>query len=331
MSIVPRTHLPLVICALIPTESGFSQALANLGCVPLALADRHNVGRTGNVTVLPIAHDQIEESVVLSADAVVLVLDGNLGLSPAVIDVWRTLSDWDIPRQIAVLNAVTGRADFDEVVAICERVLEDGLVVRYLPLESDDSSGVDGIYDILTSELHVRTENGPAVRSADPEHVALTAEKREILIADIAHAAMTDEQLESLVGGMPISIPAVEQAWESAGLVSVIPIDDNIAAHVLNIWYSHVEARWLPIVHGDEQTLSVDEVSIQLGIGIGKGVARMWNTDPSVLIERQRGKQSATTSDECLVGGGLLFAKEVRVGDVLRPAQTQFLLTEPRF
>lgn len=331
MSIVPSTQMPIVVCALIPQETAILQILADLGCSPSVLSNGQVVGQLGEVTVLPVLHDRIEESVVLASDAVVLVIDGNLGVSPLVIDTWRNVSDWDIPRQISVVNSVTGRADFDEVVAICERVLEESLVVRYLPLENDDSTGVDGIYDILTSELHVRTHDGHTVRSAEPEHVALTAEKREVLIEDIAHAAMSDEQLANLANGMPISIPAVEQAWITSGLVNVAPIDDGISAHVFAGWFFNLEARWLPMVHGADDAFSVEDLPLALGIGIGKGVARVWNRDRAIVLERVHGKNSPVATDEFVVRSGLAFASSIRQGDAIRPAGTELTLTEPRF
>lgn len=323
--------MPLVVCALIPQENAVSQILADLGAASISRKNGLPIGQLDHISILPLLHDHIEESVVLAADAVVLVIDGNLGLSPAVIDIWRTMSDWDVPRQIAVVNSVTGRADFDEVVAICERVLEDALVVRYLPLENDDSTGVDGIYDILTSELHVRTQDGAQIRSADPEHVALTAEKRDVLIEDIAHSAMTDEQLEGIATGLPISIPAVEQAWINSGLVNVAPIDDAIASHIFSAWLRNLDARWLPMVHGGQDMFSVEEIPFVVGIGIGKGVARLWNRDRSIVLERLHGKHAPVSSDDFVVTGALAFASNIRLGDVLRPQGSELKLTEPRF
>lgn len=278
-----------------------------------------------------MAHDALIDTIVLSCDALILTLDGNLGLGPEVIDMWRQASEWDIPRLITVVNSVTGRADFDEVVAISERVLDDSVVVRYLPLENDDSNGVDGIYDILTSELHVKSPTGPQIRSAEPEHVALTADKREILIEDVAHAAMSDEQLNAISTGMPISIPAVEQAWLESHLVSVIPIDDGIAAHIVSSWMKAREMRWIPMVQEHDQTFSADEVTQPLGMGIGRGVARMWNRDRTELLERQPIKKAAQSDEEFFVFGAFAFGRSIRQGDTLRPQGSKAELSEPRF
>lgn len=331
MTIVPRTDLPIAICAVIPTEAMFSVVLEDLGCSVVTLPNGQIIGRNGQANVLPMAHDALIDTIVLSCDALILTLDGNLGLGPEVIDMWRQASEWDIPRLITVVNSVTGRADFDEVVAISERVLDDSVVVRYLPLENDDSNGVDGIYDILTSELHVKSPTGPQIRSAEPEHVALTADKREILIEDIAHAAMSDEQLNAISTGMPVSIPAVEQAWMDSHLVSVMPIDEGIAAHIASSWMNARESRWIPMVQEDDQTFSADEVTQPLGIGVGRGIARMWNRDRSVLLERQPIKKAAQRDEEYFVLGAFAVGRSIRQGDTLRPHGSIAELTEPRF
>lgn len=331
MTIVPRTQLPLLVCALIPADSSTDAVLARLGCRIHQGRLGNVVGRIHNVTVLPVKHDAIDKHVMLASDGIVLVIDGNQGVAPAVIDTWRELKDWDIPRHLGVLNSVTGRADFDEVVAIGERVLDDSLMVRFLPVENDASDGIDGMYDILTSELHVLTANGIFIRGSDPEHVALTADKREVLIEDIAHHSQSDELLNALTTGMPMSIPALEAAWNTPGIVSATPLDDNVGVHVLTTWYATLDARWLPTVDQGDITMSINETRDSLGIGISRNMARVWNNNRQTWFERVHGKHSPVTTDDCNVLGAVCFADGITEGDTLRPQHSEYLVREPRF
>lgn len=323
--------MPIAICALIPTRATFSSVLAELGCRVSVLPSGQIVGRYGSATILPMAHSALSESVILSCDALIVTIDGNLGLGPEVIDMWRQASDWDIPRLITVVNSVTGRADFDEIVAISERVLDDAVVIRYLPLENDNSDGVDGIYDILTSELHVCSDDGPLIRPAEPEHVAITSDKRDILIEAISHNAMSDEQLDSISLGMPISIPAVEQAWHTSQLVPVVPIDQGISSHIVSAWILAREARWTPIVQEDDNAFAVSEYHHPIGIGIGQGIARLWNRDRSVVLERWSTKKAIHSDEEFYVAGAFCFGHSIQLGDTLRPRSSSCQLREPRF
>ena len=331
MTIVPRTQLPLLVCALIPADSNTDAVLEALGCRIQHGRKGQKVGRFENVTVLPILQSDIDIRTILASDGVVLVIDGNLGVSPSAIDTWRELKDWDVPRHLGVLNSVTGRADFDEVIAIGERVLDDAMMVRYLPVENDDSNGIDGMYDILTSELHVLSSAGISIRSSDPEHVALTADKREVLIEDIAHHSQSDELLNALTSGMPMSIPALEAAWNTPGIVSATPLDDNVGVNVLAAWFKTLEARWMPVVIHADATISVNETSDVVGIGIGKNLARMWNNNRETWLERVQGKHSPVTTDDCNVLGALCFAVGIGFGDTLRPQHSDFLVREPLF
>ena len=331
MTIVPRTQLPLLVCALIPADSTTDAVLGALGCRIQRGRKGNVVGRFENVTVLPVFHNDIDVHMILASDGVVLVIDGNQGVSPAVIDTWRELKDWDVPRHLGVLNSVTGRADFDEVIAIGERVLDDAMMVRYLPVENDASDGVDGMYDILTSELHVLSTEGISIRSSDPEHVALTADKREVLIEDIAHHSQSDVLFDALTTGMPMSIPALEAAWNTPGIVSATPLDDNVGVNVLAAWYATLDARWLPTVNQGDVTFSVDETSDSLGIGIAKNMARVWNNNRQTWFERVHGKHSPVTTDDCNVLGAVCFAVGIAAGDTLRPQHSDYLVREPRF
>jgi hypothetical protein len=89
-----------------------------------------------------------------SCDAFVASLDGAAGVDPKIVEFWSSARDVTLPRHILAFNVVNGRADFDELCAIASRVLEPDLLVRYLPIDSDDELSLTGVYDILTSEIH---------------------------------------------------------------------------------------------------------------------------------------------------------------------------------
>ncbi len=331
MTIVPRTSSPLVVCALIPDAHEPTKALRLLGCSRVSVRNGNAVGRLSNVTVLAVPYSQLVESLALASDGVVAIIDGNVGVSPALIDMWRSLVDWNVSRHIAVIGSANGRADFDEVVAIADRVMEESMLVRYLPIDNDDSTNLVGIFDVLTSEMHVLDDGKITVRSSDPEHVQLTNDKREALIEDIAHYDPSDALVTAFEGGMPLSIPALEQAWINPDIVSVTPIDNGVGAQVVAAWMSTLINRWSPVIHEGDTSIAVDEVSETVGIGVSRGIARIWHTDRSVLLERVHARRTPVSTDDFTVDGGLCFATGIELNDTIRPVHSSYLLSEPCF
>ena len=73
-----------------------------------------------NCAILDLGEREIELGTLASCDAIIGLLDGNLGVSPTMITSWADAIDHDLPRIILAINTVTGRADFDEAIALSD-------------------------------------------------------------------------------------------------------------------------------------------------------------------------------------------------------------------
>jgi hypothetical protein len=185
---------------------------------------------------------------------------------------------------------VNGRADFDELCAIASRVLEPDLLVRYLPIDSDDELSLTGVYDILTSEIHALIDGQWVTKAADPEHIAITSSAREDLFDQLAYLGLDDSTLENHTSGLPISVTKLEMAWLHPDVVTITPIDDEVGVHTFSDWISTLKSVWVPVLNVADTSCDAFEATERVGISITENLARMWGSETgSALFERVNG------------------------------------------
>ena len=122
-----------------------------------------------------------------AASAAVLVLSPVQGLDARTTALWEALEH--LPRLVVLTQLDRPGADADEAVAVCRRVLGDGVLPLHLPLHDDDG-GVGGLLDLL----HLAVSEGGERRAADPEHVTLVAGLRDELLEAVLTGS-DDEEL----------------------------------------------------------------------------------------------------------------------------------------
>ena len=285
---------------------------------------------SGNVQLLLANEEIIESGAILKCDGVIGILDGNLGLSAQTISLWNEIQDHNIPRIVLAINTVNGRADFDEAIALTELVLNEDIAIRYFPLEDDEVPKYIGLLDVLTHEIVLPNENPTP---ADPEHINLTIDDHDELVELLVHSDLSDGLFQAHLSGMPISLPKLKELWGESELVTILPIDQWVSDLQILNWLNSRRSIWIPISGSKELgqaeiNHNVNVFGIPLGIGIAKGVARIWNFDKSTNME------IVTQSNEViqlngLGDGHLFFNDQIRVGDTLRPVGTNYLVTSP--
>ena len=288
-------------------------------------------GKNRFASLFFIHASKISAELVEASDGFLLVLNGGIGLSPSEMNAWIYATDNTVTRNVLAFNVHSSRADFDEVTAIVERVLEPDVMVRYLPIDNDDEDKFIGIYDVLTGDIHDYSDDALKIRHGDPEHMSLTSDKREVLFDELAHHGLDDANLEAHTAGMPLNIPALERIWMSPEIVSVIPVDDGIGKHILNAWIEAVQPRWLPSFTLDESIASVSESSLRIGLCISDGILRMWGTpDPEItfILRTQTGESDFSPEIETV---GLALASNALPGDSVAPAGSAVDLFAPNF
>jgi len=283
-----------------------------------------------NVAIVTHSQSQIDARIVQSCDALVVALDGSSGVGPETFILWQQARDQSLPRHFLATNTVHGRADFDELGAIAIRTMEPDLMIRYLPIDSDDESSLAGIYDLLTSEIQTGTAPNWITVSADPEHIAITSSSREELFDHLAYSGLDDATLANHQAGLPISVTKLESAWLHPDVVSITPIDYKVGIKVFSNWIANLAPMWLPSLVDADTTTDVSHTQERIGIAITEEIGRMWsdqNQDELLMIKN--GEVSSV--DIKLDSPAIVIASGLTPGATLRNSKSSSLLFTPAF
>jgi hypothetical protein len=284
-----HTGHPHVLIYVITSEtSDLAQVYANIGANPVSKNSSFaTFAKYSNVVAIVHRPSQADHRILDACDAFVASLDGAAGVDPKIMEFWSMARDVTLPRHILAFNVVNGRADFDELCAISSRVLEPDLLVRYLPIDSDDELSLTGVYDILTSEIHALIDGEWITKAADPEHIAITSSAREDLFDQLAYLGLDDSTLDNHTSGLPISVTKLETAWSHPDVVTITPIDDGVGASTFGNWLSVLNPVWVPVLSVADNTYEAFEARERVGIAITETLARMWGPGGDMkLVQR---------------------------------------------
>ncbi|MFA7322948.1 MAG: GTP-binding protein [Candidatus Nanopelagicales bacterium] len=186
--------------------------LATGDLVPESLSPVVSVVRWRDTDVVLL--DGMEPApLLLAADALMFVLSSADGVDAETAELWHRCIEQEIPRIVVITELDHPRADMDETVAVLRRLFSDGpeLLRLTMPVLDDDSS-LAGFIDLGSTEIWNWTTQPFSRQASDPEHIALIAEAREELIADLAMMSDDNRLAESLHLGMQPSLALIEQA-----------------------------------------------------------------------------------------------------------------------
>jgi elongation factor G len=166
-----------------------------------------------------------------AADAALFVVSAVDGLDGATALLWDECASVGMPRAVVVTKLDQPRADFDESVAVCQRVFGEGVVPLYLPLHdegADDADTVAGLIGLLTLQLADYSDGTRTVRDSDPEHQQLVEDRRadliEAIIQESEDDALMDRYLAGETVGTDILIPDLERAVARGSFYPVVPV-----------------------------------------------------------------------------------------------------------
>jgi hypothetical protein len=307
----PSGHPHVLIYVITSETSDLAQVYANMGAKPATSSSPFaTFAKFPHVVAIVHRPSQADPRILESCDAFVASLDGSAGVDPKIVEFWSSARDFTLPRHILAFNVVNGRADFDELCAIASRVLEPDLLVRYLPIDSDDELSLTGVYDILTSEIHALIDGQWVTKAADPEHIAITSSAREDLFDQLAYLGLDDSTLENHTSGLPISVTKLETAWLHPDVVTITPIDDEVGVSTFSNWISILKPVWVPVLNVADTSCDAFEATERVGISITEHLARMWGSeDGSDLFENIDGELSPAVMVEsnqvAIAGTGL--------------------------
>ncbi|MCW2613382.1 MAG: small GTP-binding protein [Frankiales bacterium] len=169
--------------------------------VALAVASVEHAGVKLNLLDTPGSPDFVGElrAGLRAADAVLFVVSAAGGLDAVTAQLWAECAAVGIPRAVVVTQLDKPRADFDEAVALCQRLLDDAVLPLHLPMHDDDGT-VAGLIDLLRERVVDHSSGERVDREADPEHLKLISSLRseliEAVIAESEDETLLDRYLE---------------------------------------------------------------------------------------------------------------------------------------
>ncbi|MFD0786538.1 EF-Tu/IF-2/RF-3 family GTPase, partial [Micromonospora azadirachtae] len=151
------------------------------------------------------------------------------GMDAATAALWEECAAVDMPRAVAVSRLDHPRADFDEAVALCQRVFGDNVLPLYLPMLGDDGVSTVGLLSLITRRVFDYTSGLPAeIRQPDPEHLPAIVEPRDELIegiiAESEDESLMDRYLEGEEIGTDVLIGDLEKAVARGHFYPVVPV-----------------------------------------------------------------------------------------------------------
>ncbi|RJK96804.1 elongation factor G-like protein EF-G2 [Vallicoccus soli] len=198
--------------------------------VSLALAPLEHAGVKVNLLDAPGYADFVGDlrAGLRAADAALFVVSAVDGVDAATTMLWEECAAVGMPRAVLVTKLDKERAaDFDDVVAICQRVFGDGVMPLYLPMAGDDG-GLAGLLGLVTQTVYDYSSGSRTEREPDPEHVALVKETRDALIEGIIGESEDETLMDRYLAGEEIDekvlVEDLEKAVARGSFHPVLPV-----------------------------------------------------------------------------------------------------------
>src|SRR5918993_5002690 len=150
-----------------------------------------------------------------AADAALFVVSAVNGVDGATQMLWEECAAVGMPRAVVVTKLDKDRADFDEAVAICQRVFGDGVLPLYLPMAADDGSPA-GVIGLLSQTVSDYSGGSRVEREPDPEHLPLIETARSALIEGIIAESEDESLMDRYLGGEAIDLKVLVDDLETA-------------------------------------------------------------------------------------------------------------------
>ena len=170
-----------------------------------------------------------------AADAALFVVSAVDGMDTATAALWEECAAVGMPRAVAVTRLDHPRADFDESVALCQRVFggEDAagsVLPLLLPMHGDDGESIVGLMSLIDQRVRDYTAGHTKahIRDADPEHLSAVAEFRDELIEGIIAESEDETLMDRYLAGEKIDpqivIADLEKAVARGHFYPVLPV-----------------------------------------------------------------------------------------------------------
>lgn len=149
------------------------------------------------------------------ADAALFVVSSTDGIDATTGRLWEECEVVGMPRAIVITNLDRDRADFDETVAVCQRLFTGSVLPLVLPIHADDG-GVIGFIDLLDEQIWHWSTGDLSVVPAEDRHVELIESARSSLIEAIVTESEDETLLDTFIGGDHVDLDLLTTDLERA-------------------------------------------------------------------------------------------------------------------
>jgi elongation factor G len=191
----------------------------------------HRLGRSVSLAVASVLHEGVRVTFVdtpghpdfvgevraglRAADAALFVVSAVDGVDGMTRMLWEECAAVGMPRAVVVTHLDQQRADFDEALAVCQRVFGDGVQPLYLPLLGDEEAPA-GLIGLLSQRVFDYSGGARVERDADPEHLQLIEGARQGLIEGIIQESEDDGLLDRWLAGEDVPFDTLVEDLEKA-------------------------------------------------------------------------------------------------------------------
>jgi elongation factor G len=187
--------------------------------------------RSVSLSVAPLEHDGIKVNLLdtpgyadfvgdlraglRAADAALFVVSSVDGIDGNTQMLWEECAAVGMPRAVVVTKLDHQRADFDESIAVCQRVFGDGVQPLYLPLHGDDGTAA-GLIGLLSQRVFDYSGGTRVEREPDAEHLPLVTDARNALIEGIIAESEDESLMDRYLEGEDIDAKVLIEDLEKA-------------------------------------------------------------------------------------------------------------------
>jgi elongation factor G len=196
----------LARCGAVPRAGSVDDGTSALDTEDVELRRRHSV----SLAVASVEHGDVKLNLVdtpglpdfvgevraglRACDGALFVVSAVGGLDARTAQLWDECASVGVPRALVVTQLDRARADFDEAVALAQRLLGEGVHPLHVPMHGDDEQ-VAGLIDLLRLTVSDWSGGSAVERAPDPEHLELV----EGLRADLIEAVISESEDETLL------------------------------------------------------------------------------------------------------------------------------------
>lgn len=152
-----------------------------------------------------------------AADAALFVVSAADGVDGTTQLLWEECAAVGMPRALVITRLDHPRADFDEAVAICQRVFGDGVIPVHLPLhDHEGDEHAVGLIDLLQRTVIDYSGGARIERPADAEHDAAITDQRNALIEGIIAESEDETLMDRYLAGAEVDVATLIDDLETA-------------------------------------------------------------------------------------------------------------------